>query len=225
MNILIANGADVNWKYKDGESLLHMAAMLESTEVVRILVENGADVLAENDSGRIPLYWANDANNEKMGRLLAVPGKRDSRKKENDIFFEKYLREEVSSMREMLIKSGVKIGGQTPEQALKEFDEEVWFLCLNGENIDPALMVKMKVLNKKFKPFSETAYDKDENVIDKETGELASLFSCTTEWQDNDNVKIFVQVYNNPLGGCGFTYKARYFHGRWFIEYLSGMVY
>jgi ankyrin repeat protein len=48
---LIARGADVNVRNRDGSTPLHMAAMWGKAETVRVLIENGVDANAKNRLG------------------------------------------------------------------------------------------------------------------------------------------------------------------------------
>lgn len=51
--------ADVKWTFKDGSSLLHFAALLNKTEVMKSLIDQGADIgLFDNVVGGTPLLWA-----------------------------------------------------------------------------------------------------------------------------------------------------------------------
>jgi len=63
MNILIANGAEVNTKYPRGETLLQSAAITGRTESVKLLLEAGADINAKNDRGQTALHVPLDIRN------------------------------------------------------------------------------------------------------------------------------------------------------------------
>lgn len=51
MRSLIAAGADVNARYEDGATPIHIAARLGTPDIVRCLVRNGADVNAKDKYG------------------------------------------------------------------------------------------------------------------------------------------------------------------------------
>ena len=56
MNILIANGAEVDIKHPGGETVLMSAATAGRTEAVNLLLEAGANVNAKNDRGQTALH-------------------------------------------------------------------------------------------------------------------------------------------------------------------------
>ena len=56
--LLIAEGADVNAKKKEGQTLLHEAANRNRKQIAVLLIANGAEVNAQADSGRTPLDYA-----------------------------------------------------------------------------------------------------------------------------------------------------------------------
>lgn len=53
---LIANGANVNAKDKDGRTLLHYKIFSPEKDLVETLIENGANINAKDNEGRTPLY-------------------------------------------------------------------------------------------------------------------------------------------------------------------------
>lgn len=72
----------LNHKFENGDSLLHLAVHQEKLEVVRLLLEAGADLNANGDHGRTPLYYAVHEKNYEIAKLLlakgADPNKSDS---------------------------------------------------------------------------------------------------------------------------------------------------
>ncbi len=56
---LIKKGADLNWRNKYGETILHIAAIRNlSSEIIQVLVENGSDVNSRDYYGYTPLMKA-----------------------------------------------------------------------------------------------------------------------------------------------------------------------
>jgi len=53
---------------------LHAAAGLGRKEIVELLIAEGADVNAENDSGDTPLHWAAMEGHTKVAELLITTG-------------------------------------------------------------------------------------------------------------------------------------------------------
>ena len=60
VELLIANGVEVNGKDEDGRIPLHFAANSGHKEVVELLIANGADVNARDDDGGTPLDYTDD---------------------------------------------------------------------------------------------------------------------------------------------------------------------
>ncbi|KFY47167.1 hypothetical protein V495_02075 [Pseudogymnoascus sp. VKM F-4514 (FW-929)] len=73
MQVLLAEGADVNVELSNGETLLHVAAAAwkASVDVVRLLVEKGADTAAQDSRGMAPLDLAVSSGNGDVERLLS----------------------------------------------------------------------------------------------------------------------------------------------------------
>lgn len=68
----LAEGYDINTHNpEDGDTLLHAAAFGRQTEIVRFLIEQGADVHSRSDYQSTPLH---DANNADIIRLLLEAG-------------------------------------------------------------------------------------------------------------------------------------------------------
>ena len=64
--LLLEGGADTNLRAKDNTTPLHLACFNKRLHIVRALLENGANMHAENDEGRIPLqkvFEAEDLSN------------------------------------------------------------------------------------------------------------------------------------------------------------------
>lgn len=58
IDLLIQSGADVNLQALGGETPLHVAGMLNWSNVVKLLLKAGADIEARDNHGRTPLHWA-----------------------------------------------------------------------------------------------------------------------------------------------------------------------
>jgi len=71
--LLIAKGADAKARTPNGETVLHAAAMIESTSLMTALIEAGAEINLANRDGETPLYWAT-----MTGTFLAVKALADA---------------------------------------------------------------------------------------------------------------------------------------------------
>jgi len=64
--------SDVNVKNNDGWTPLHSAAYYGHFEIVKYLVEHGADIIAKNNDGLTPLQCAESKDNEEIVEYLSV---------------------------------------------------------------------------------------------------------------------------------------------------------
>jgi Ankyrin repeats (3 copies) len=70
--LLIAHGADPNSRESSrGFTPLHRASRFGRIEIVRLLIEHGANVEAKDDEGRTPLDWARGEQREEIIKLLS----------------------------------------------------------------------------------------------------------------------------------------------------------
>jgi len=74
MNFLIANGASVNVRDKDGNTPLHIASQLGFIDGIQTLVRRKADVNAANSRGESPLVVAVQQRNAMVVRELLNAG-------------------------------------------------------------------------------------------------------------------------------------------------------
>ncbi len=74
VELLIANGAEVNGKNPLGVVPLHSAASQDQTETVKLLVANGADINVKNSSGYTPLALVACRAHEKVVKVLLANG-------------------------------------------------------------------------------------------------------------------------------------------------------
>ena len=71
---LLAAGASVNLKNKDGNNALWMACVSESDRIIQMLLENGIDIDNQNDNGATALIYASSAGKTAMVKGLAGHG-------------------------------------------------------------------------------------------------------------------------------------------------------
>ena len=74
VELLLAEGADVNAKDKYGLTPLHRAASGGHTETAELLITEGADVNAKNEDGKTPLDRAIKYNQTETADLLHKHG-------------------------------------------------------------------------------------------------------------------------------------------------------
>ena len=70
----LAAGADVNYRNKNGDTLLNYAAFLGHKEIVELLIENGADMNAKGLADWTPLHLAAQNKQEQIVQLLIANG-------------------------------------------------------------------------------------------------------------------------------------------------------
>ena len=63
MQTLLSNGAAINYQNRYGNTALHIAAKKGNFEVVKALVEKGANTTIKNNDGKTALDLAIESNN------------------------------------------------------------------------------------------------------------------------------------------------------------------
>ncbi len=74
VRILLKYGADVNYRAKDGRTLLHDAIFRGREDLVDLVLKHGADINAKDKYGYTSLHWAVSNKNKKMVELLVARG-------------------------------------------------------------------------------------------------------------------------------------------------------
>jgi len=74
VQLLIANGSDINGKVNNGNTPLHYAAEYGHLDVVELLIAKGADIDAKNHSGATPLFYAACKGHSNLVELFADKG-------------------------------------------------------------------------------------------------------------------------------------------------------
>jgi ankyrin repeat protein len=71
LEVLLATPELIAKRYKDGDTLLHWAALFGQSEITSLLLQHGAQVDAKDDAGFCPLHCASSAE---VARLLLGAG-------------------------------------------------------------------------------------------------------------------------------------------------------
>jgi ankyrin repeat protein len=74
VNLLLAAGAAVEVRGRDGNRPLHQAAMFGQVEIAELLIDHGADLNARNDWNYTPLHYAATMNQPDVFGLLLERG-------------------------------------------------------------------------------------------------------------------------------------------------------
>jgi len=74
VQMLIANGENVNKKNKDGQTPLHLSARNESVKIAELLISRGANVNAKDNEGETPLHLAVSYGHVEMVKFLISKG-------------------------------------------------------------------------------------------------------------------------------------------------------
>ena len=74
LEVLIAYGANVNLKHRDGYTLLHWAIYKGNTDLLEVLIAQGADVNAKNKDSSTPLHMAASRGDKDLLEVLITHG-------------------------------------------------------------------------------------------------------------------------------------------------------
>lgn len=74
IRILLKYGAEVNYRAKEGRTLLHDAVSRGREDLVDLLLKHDADINAKDKYGYTSLHWAVSSKNKKMVELLVARG-------------------------------------------------------------------------------------------------------------------------------------------------------
>lgn len=108
---LVRSGCDLNVKYENGMTALHMAALPgASPEITAVLIDNGADVDAKNVVGETPLITAARNNSLKTAKVLIEKGADVNARKNNGwTALVHALRHDFTEMIKLLKKYGAEV--------------------------------------------------------------------------------------------------------------------
>lgn len=76
IRLLLDKNADINAKDKGGNTPLHLAAYFGADDVVKLLIERGANLDIENNSRKKPIEWTRDENIKEILNNAAAGGSR-----------------------------------------------------------------------------------------------------------------------------------------------------
>ena len=74
IRILLRYGADVSYRNKEGQTILHDAVRRGREDIVDLLLRHGADINAKDKYGYTSLHWAVSRKNRDMVELLVARG-------------------------------------------------------------------------------------------------------------------------------------------------------
>ena len=69
-NFLIANGADINARTKNGNTPLHNAVLNGQAEIIKLFIKKGADINAKTEDGKTLLHEAIDGGKRESYRII-----------------------------------------------------------------------------------------------------------------------------------------------------------
>jgi len=122
---LIEEGADINWKDSkmEGVTALHEAARRGNIEIVRYLLQNGADINSKNYNGLTPLHIAAYCGeNIIVNTLISEGAKVNIKAKDNITPLHSAASMGHQDTVELLIKNGAEVHTRSSKDALTPLD-------------------------------------------------------------------------------------------------------
>ena len=135
-NFLVENGADINTKFSNGISLLHVAATFDNLDVANFLIENGIDIDAKTSEGNTALMYAAGNCSNRIAKLLIENGA-DINLADNDGVTALMLSvtRDYGDLTDFLIKNGAEIN------AADKQGQTVLMYAINACNVDLAQLL------------------------------------------------------------------------------------
>jgi ankyrin repeat protein len=107
--LLLALGADINWRSPGGETALMVAAAGESSVLLRQLLDDGANLEMSDDRGRTAIWHAiNSGRHQNLSLLLDRGANREARDDSNQHPFIEAVRKADSVAVQILLQHGVQ---------------------------------------------------------------------------------------------------------------------
>jgi hypothetical protein len=145
--LLIAKGADLNSKTRQGETPLHGAASNGRKEIVELLLAKGADVNAKNEYGWTPLHWAAEYGRKEIVELLIDEGADVNAKTwDNKTPLDRTNQYGKAKIYDLLRKHGGKRGMEIVEYRLNSLEKTLSQLQRDGDE-GGDLFLKSEILS------------------------------------------------------------------------------
>ncbi len=132
------NEIDINDE-ECGVTPLHLASSIGYIDIIRMLLEKGADINAQDNYGQTPLYYASGQNNVEIVRMLLEGGADiEAKDKSGETVLYQAVRSKNAEMIELLLNRGADI------EAKDNSGETALDLAARYEYHDIAVMLKQK---------------------------------------------------------------------------------